>query len=82
MVVAMRVPHNDGLIQVIITAPGFDSETALVDLYEVDASVKAFPNREEAEDWLAAQGRDESGEDDLDWKTEHVPGGVIMRAEY
>jgi hypothetical protein len=53
-VVAFDVPHNEGLEQGIITGPGFDSGTALVDLYEVDAQIKSFATVEEARDWLAS----------------------------
>jgi hypothetical protein len=55
MHVAYFVPHNDGVEAGVISEPGFDSEGSLVDLYEVDATIKSFVTREEAEGWLAEQ---------------------------
>lgn len=42
MIVAYFVPHNDGVEFGIITGPGFDTDISLVDLYEVDATIKSF----------------------------------------
>jgi hypothetical protein len=53
MIVAYYVPHNEGVESGIIDGPGFDSGFTLVDLYEVDASIRSFDTREEAEAWLA-----------------------------
>lgn len=52
-VVAFTVPHNEGLEWGIIDGPGFDSGLSLVDLYEVDAQIRSFATREEAEQWFA-----------------------------
>lgn len=52
-VVAFDVPHSEGVEQGVIHGPGFSSGTSLVDLYEVDASIKSFFTKDEAETWLS-----------------------------
>lgn len=52
MAVAYYVPHSDGTESGIIDAPGFSSGLSLIDLYEVDATIRSFASREEAEAWL------------------------------
>lgn len=39
-VVAFYVPHKEELEQGIIDGPGFDTGDRLVDLYEVDATIR------------------------------------------
>lgn len=73
MIVAFHVPHNEGVQAGIITSPGFDSETSLVDLYEVDASIKSFDTLAEAQDWLKEVY--ENDDEDLDFT--EVPGGLV-----
>jgi hypothetical protein len=55
MVVAYYIPHNDGVEYGILTEPGQDTGTALVDLYEVDGAIRTFSDRVDAETWI--QGR-------------------------
>lgn len=52
LVVAYHVPHNDGVESGVITESGFDSGTSLVDLYEVDATIRSFDSEDEACVWL------------------------------
>jgi hypothetical protein len=75
-VVAFRVPHNEGLIAGIITGPEFDTGTDLVDLYEVDATIKSFATEDEARAWLL--GDEELAEfEELD--LEPVSGGFLAK---
>lgn len=76
MIVAYRVPHNEGVEMGIITGPGFDSGTNLVDLYEVDAKVQSFETLDQAIDWH----EEEDAEGKLEW--ESVPGGLVLRRVY
>lgn len=62
MIVAYFMPHNEGVESGVITEPGFDSEFTLVDLYEVDGSIKSFENEDDAQAWLKGK-RDEHEED-------------------
>lgn len=55
LVVAFHVPHNDGTEIGIIDGPGFDTDTRLVDLYEVDGQIRSFATRQEAEAWLSSE---------------------------
>lgn len=52
MVVAYFVPHNEGIVAGILTEVGQDTGTSLIDLYEVDATIKAFEDHTEAYEWL------------------------------
>lgn len=70
MFVAFYFPNNEGVVAALITGPGFDSESHLVDAYEVDAEVKSFDTERDATDWLAQYGLD-----DGDFKP--VPGGLL-----
>lgn len=55
MVVAFYIPHNEGTVFGVITSADFDSGVALVDLYEVDGTIKSFATQHEAERWLAVE---------------------------
>lgn len=55
MVVAYHFPHNDGIEYGILDAPGQDTGISLVDLYEVDGSIKSFETRADAEEWLRTE---------------------------
>jgi hypothetical protein len=68
-VIAYYVPHNQGIAAGIITGPRFDSGSDLVDLYEVDASIKSFNAVAEAEAWLDQEAGDEL-------ELQEVPGGL------
>lgn len=57
-VVAFDVPHSEGVEQGIIDGPGYDVD-GLVDLYEVDASIKSFATKDEAETWLSKMRKDD-----------------------
>lgn len=55
MVVALYFPHNEGAVAALVTGPGFDSGSLLVDAYEVDASLNAFSTLEEAQAYLLSE---------------------------
>jgi hypothetical protein len=55
MIVAYYFPHNDGVEFGILTEPGQDTGTALVDLYEVDGAIRTFRERADAETWLQSR---------------------------
>ena len=63
-VVAYDVPHNEGREQGIIDGPGQSTETTLVDLYEVDAEIRSFGTRREAQEWLDKKADGEVDDDD------------------
>ncbi|WP_020385267.1 hypothetical protein [Kribbella catacumbae] len=52
LVVAFAVHWVKGYETGIIDAPGFDSGVTLIDLFQADAQIRSFTNREEAEQWL------------------------------
>ena len=52
MVVVFYHPHNEGTVFGLITGTGFDTGTALVDGYEVDATIKSFDTEDEAREYL------------------------------
>ena len=64
MIVAYWMPHNDGVEKGILDEPGQDTGTDLVDLYEVDGTIKTFGTREEAEAWLLDQQTDYDDEEE------------------
>lgn len=76
MIVAFFHPHNEGVVAGIITGPGFDSDTELVDTYEVDAQIRSFETEQDAKAWLTAQ----FGASPLNLKP--VPGGLIAKSDY
>lgn len=81
LVVAYLVPHNDGVEFGIITGPGFDTELTLIDLYEVDGTVKSLGSEADADAWL----EEKFGELNIDLsevKTEEVPGGARGKVRY
>jgi hypothetical protein len=81
MVIAYLVPHNDGVEFGVITGPGFDTELTLIDLYEVDATVKSVRNEPDARDWLEEKFA-ELNIDLNEVKTEDVPGGSRGKVRY
>jgi hypothetical protein len=50
MVVAYFITHNEGILKGIIENPG--KKVALFDLFEVDGTIRAFKDRQDAQDWL------------------------------
>lgn len=78
MNIAFFVPHNEGVESGIITGPGFTSETTLVDLFEVDASIRSFEHYHEAEEWLKGK-HEEIG---ASAPVEKVPGGDVSHVDY
>lgn len=58
MIVAYFGTHSDGTVQGLLTEPGQDSGTDLVDLYEADISVAAFATEGEARGWLVGQSEE------------------------
>lgn len=54
-IVAFYHPHNEGLVAGVITGSGFETGSALVDTFEVDASIRSFGTEEEAITWLNEQ---------------------------
>ena len=54
--VAYYMPHNDGVEFGILDAPGQTTGLGLADLYEVDGEIRAFGNRQGAENWLQEKG--------------------------
>ncbi|NUS02027.1 MAG: hypothetical protein HOV97_05625 [Nonomuraea sp.] len=78
LAVAFHVPHNEGSQVGIITGPDFNSGTDLVDLYEVDASIRSFPSKEAAEAWLQELFENDEGMPALD----QVPGGWVGAVSY
>ena len=56
LTVAYYMPHNDGVESGILDAPGQTTGLGLVDLYEVDGEIRAFDNRQGAENWLQEKG--------------------------
>lgn len=73
MVVAFYIPHNEGIAAGVITGPDFDTGLNLVDLFEVDGTVKSFETEEEADDWLGEKFTDSGSIYD----PQPVAGGVL-----
>jgi hypothetical protein len=55
VIVAYYFPHNEGIESGILTEPGQDTGTKLVDLYEVDGQIKTFNTWVEANEWLQSK---------------------------
>lgn len=75
MIVAFHHPHNEGSVAGLVTGPGFDAGTALVDTYEVDAQIRSFDTIQEAREWLS-----ETCHVDPQLLSE-VPGGFLLITE-
>lgn len=76
LAVAFHHPHNEGRVAGVITGPGFDTGTSLVDTFEVDASIKSFDTEEEAIAWLVERVEDLTAEQLLP-----VVGGKMINWE-
>lgn len=76
MIVAYYVPHNEGIETGIFTGAGQSTDDALVDLYEVDASIQSFDTLEEGRAWIKSK-LDDTKVTDFDmekWRMEDKDG--------
>jgi hypothetical protein len=65
VIVAYYFPHNEGVEYGILTEPGQDTGTALVDLDEVDGAIRTFAERVDAEAWLRSRSPHVPIDDDI-----------------
>lgn len=78
-VVAYCVPHNEGSEYGVITGAGFETQGEIVDLFEVDATIKSFDTVTEAEEWL--KGKVEDVDQEF-LPMDEVPGGLVGSVSY